>query len=338
MTASKRMLYVGCALSGELYSAYLDDETGKLELVSHRRLPGLREPGGAMPLCLTRDRSTLYAVSRGEPFFVARFGIDAEGALTHQENTPLDTNLAYIETSTDDTHLLCASFIDHHVSTHLIDEQKRIAPEASYRQSIEKAHALCITPGGKSLLGTSLGKDVIYQWTPSSERTPGELLEGASVTQLALEAGTGPRHIACHPTQPVAYVIGEHNGTLSVVRYGEHSLALLQTAHLAEQPEPFQAADVHLTPDGRFLYASEKATSTLHLFTIAPDASITFRHRFPTENRPRGFAITADGRHLIAAGQFSHHIASYRIDPESGHLTLVDRLPVGQSPDWIEIA
>lgn len=338
MIDKKEMLYIGCALSGELYTVSLSSATGILTYVTHIRLPGLKKPGGAMPLAISRTRNTLYAVSRGEPFFIACFTIDRKGSLQHLGNTLLETNLAYIQTEADDTHLLTASFIDHHVSVFEIQPDSRIATQACQTQEILKAHTLCMAPDKKTILATSLGKDVIYQWLCKLQPKNGDAsLPLQRVDELKLSEGTGPRHIAYHPTQPIAYVIGEHNGAVNVLHYDVTGLSHLQTAHLPDQREAFQAADIHISPNGRFLYASEKATSTLHLFNVQPDGKILFEQHFETENRPRGFAITICGHYLIAAGQFSHHIASYRIDEATGYLKLIDRLPVGQSPDWIEV-
>lgn len=332
------MLYVGCALSGELYTASLSLSTGTLKYVTHIRLPGLEKPGGAMPLAISRTRNTLYAISRGEPFFIASFMIDHKGSLQHLGNTPIETNLAYIQTDADDIHLLSASFIDHHVSVFCIQQDSRIAAQAHQIREILNAHMLRMAPDDKTLLATGLGKDVIYQWQwesqPAGDDTPFSVQR---VDELKLSEGTGPRHIAYHPTQPIAYIIGERNGAVNVVHYDTAGLSHMQTAYLPDQKEAFQAADIHITPDARFLYASEKATSMLNLFNLQPDGTITFEKHFATESRPRGFAITACGHYLVAAGQFSHHIASYRINEETGYLQLINRLPVGQSPDWIEI-
>ncbi len=101
--------------------------------------------------------------------------------------------------------------------------------------------------------------------------------------------------------------------------------------------EPW-AADLHLRPDGRFLYASERRSSTLAAFavdaergTLAPIGSVA------TESEPRGFAISPDGRFLIAVGQASHRLSRYAIDPPTGTLAKLGDQPVGQGPNWVEI-
>ncbi|MCC5901371.1 MAG: lactonase family protein [Halomonas sp.] len=338
MISLEQKLYVGCALSGEIYTVELSLTTGELTYLSQARLPGLDKPGGAMPLAISRDRNTLYAVSRGEPFFIAAFNIGPQGNLHHLGNTLIKNNLAYIQTDADDNYLLTASFIDHQVATYLIQADHCIGRTVQCIEKIPNAHMLSMGPSNKTVLGTGLGEDVIYHW----QWAPSQSNEHASppmyyVGQLQLSKGTGPRHIAYHPNQPIAYVIGERNGTINTISYSDTGLRNIQSIDLPEQTEAFQAADIHITPDARFLYASEKATSTLSLFNVQADGTLTFVAQFATENRPRGFAITPDGNYLVAAGQYSHHIASYRISPETGSLRLISRLPVGQSPDWIEM-
>jgi 6-phosphogluconolactonase len=76
------------------------------------------------------------------------------------------------------------------------------------------------------------------------------------------------------------------------------------------------AADLHLTPDGRYLYASERTSSTLSAFKVdAATGQLQPLGQTPTEKGPRGFAIDPSGRYLIAAGQESHSISLYAIDP-----------------------
>jgi len=107
-------------------------------------------------------------------------------------------------------------------------------------------------------------------------------------------------------------------------------------------PPEFQgkpsAADLHLTPDGRFLYASVRATSTLAGFKVDPaGGTLTPIGSVPTEKQPRGFNIDPSGRYLLAVGQLSHGMSTYRIDAESGKLTKLKEYPMGQNPNWIEV-
>jgi 6-phosphogluconolactonase len=102
--------------------------------------------------------------------------------------------------------------------------------------------------------------------------------------------------------------------------------------------EKAAAADLHVTPDGRFLYGSERRTSTLAGYRIDPDkGTLSPIGHFPTEKTPRGFAIDPRSRFLLSVGLGSNAMTVYRIDPQSGAPTALRQYPMGQQPNWIEI-
>ena len=98
------------------------------------------------------------------------------------------------------------------------------------------------------------------------------------------------------------------------------------------------AADIHLTPDGRFLYACDRTASMLAVFSVSElGAELTLEGYQPTETQPRGFNIDNSGRYLVAAGQKSHHIEVYTITEPKGLLKPLGRYAVGQGPMWVVI-
>jgi len=101
--------------------------------------------------------------------------------------------------------------------------------------------------------------------------------------------------------------------------------------------EPW-AADLRLAPDGRRLYATERRSSTLVWFEVAPDSGeLTVRGHLPTEQTPRSLAVDPSGRCVVVAGQGTHAIALYAIDA-GGAPRLAQRCDVGRQPCWVEIA
>ena len=96
------------------------------------------------------------------------------------------------------------------------------------------------------------------------------------------------------------------------------------------------AADLHVTPDGRFLYGSERRTSTLTGFRIDPEkGTLTQIGRFPTETTPRGFGIEPHGKFLLSTGLDSNHLTVYAIEA-NGTLNPVKQHAMGQMPNWVE--
>jgi 6-phosphogluconolactonase len=97
-------------------------------------------------------------------------------------------------------------------------------------------------------------------------------------------------------------------------------------------------ADIHLTPDGRFLYSTERTSGTLSSFAVdAEDGQLRYLQSIKTEAMPRSFVIDDSGSFLILAGQQSNQLALYHIDKESGALTLLDRYPTENGPAWVTI-
>jgi 6-phosphogluconolactonase len=97
------------------------------------------------------------------------------------------------------------------------------------------------------------------------------------------------------------------------------------------------AADIHVTPNGKFLYVSERTTSTLAAFSVdAKTGMLKPVDSFPTEKQPRAFSIDPTGRYLLAVGELSSAMTVYAID-RSGKLTLLKQYPIGKKPNWVEI-
>jgi 6-phosphogluconolactonase len=187
---------------------------------------------------------------------------------------------------------------------------------------------------------TSLGGDLIMQLRFDDDAGT---VSPNTPAAIATRAGAGPRHLAFHPNGRFLYLLNETDATLCAyaVDAANGTLAEVQPA-LASLPPDFvgkpSVADLHLTPDGRFLYASERATSTLAAFRIDPaKGSLSLLGRYPTETTPRGFAIDPRGRFLLAVGLASNAMTVYAIDPERGCLAEVERHPLGDMPNWVEI-
>jgi 6-phosphogluconolactonase len=153
---------------------------------------------------------------------------------------------------------------------------------------------------------------------------------------------SGPRHLALHPNGRLVHLLNQTDATIVAYRIEPGSGGLSEIETVTTLPAHFlgeaNADDIHVTPDGRFLYASERQTSMLTGFRIdqahgflAPIGS------WATETTPRGFAIDPRGRFLLVAGLDSNRLSVHAIDPEEGGLTLRGQYPVGGMPNWVEI-
>ena len=97
------------------------------------------------------------------------------------------------------------------------------------------------------------------------------------------------------------------------------------------------ASDLHLTPDGKYLYAAERTSSTIGAFSVdAATGKLTYLSSTPTEKQPRGFRIHPNGKYMVVSGELSDTISVYAIEA-SGALTLLQKYPTGKDSNWVEI-
>jgi 6-phosphogluconolactonase len=314
---------------------------GDLDLIEKTVIPGAGKPSPtSMPLALSPDRRFLYAALRSEPFTAAVFGIDpASGRLKHLGNAPLDASMAYIVTDRTGRWLLAASYPAGKLTINPIDGDGRVMPLPSQVVADRpKAHCVLVDAANKHVYCAVLAQDLILQlkFDPATgtlaPNTPGE---------IKTKAGAGPRHMALHPSGRFLFLITETTATIGSYGIDKATGTLKQLQFVdmldgsfKEQPS---AADLHVTPDGRFLYGSERRTSTLVGYRIDPEkGTLSLVGRYPTETTPRGFAIEPRGKFLLSAGLDSHHMTIYAIRPNGG-LEPVKQHAMGKMPNWIEV-
>jgi 6-phosphogluconolactonase len=341
-TMPDTVVYVSNAASKEIYALAMNRESGELSMLDKMPVPGTDKPSPAsMPMAVSPDRRFLYAALRSDTFPASTFAIDrASGRLTHLATTPLQDSMAYIITDRTGRYLLAASYPGNKLTINPIDEQGHIVEKTT--QIIPdrpKSHCILLDATNKYCYATSLGSDIVMEWKfdPAtgtlSPNGPGE---------VHTKPGAGPRHMALHPNGRFLYLITETTDTVGACAIAPASGTLTELQFVDARPAGFTdqpaAADLHVTPDGRFLYGSERKTSTLAGYRIDADkGALSPIGHFPTEKTPRGFNIDPRGRFLLSVGLDSNAMTVYRIDPQSGALTSLKQYPMGEQPNWIEI-
>jgi 6-phosphogluconolactonase len=336
------VVYVSNAGSKEIFVFAMDRDSGELTPVERAAVPGTGEPSPtSMPLALAPDHRFLYAALRSPPYPVSSFAVDpANGRLSHLGTAPLPDSMAYIVTDRSGRFLLSASYPGSKLAINPIDETGRVAERPTQvLVTRPKAHCVVVDHSNRYVYCTNLGGDIIMQLRFDAERGTVSANEPAAI---ATRPNAGPRHLAFHPNGGFLYLLNETDATLVAYAVDTGSGTLAELERVASLPSDFvgkpSAADLHVTPDGRFLYASERATSTLVGFRIdAAKGTLSLLGRFPTETTPRGFAIDPRGRFLLAAGLGSNAMTVYAIDAERGGLAEVKRYPQGAMPNWVEI-
>lgn len=334
-TDTRTIVYVANAESRDISVLALSGDEGNLSL-----LQTVPAGGRVMPLAVSPNRRFLYAGLRSEPLAVAAFAIDrGDGSLSPLSTAPLPDNMAYISTDRTGRYLFGASYAGSRISVNGIGPDGAVdsAPLAVIPTG-KNAHAVATDLSNRFLFVTNLGDDAIRQFRFDEATGQVTANDPPAVTTAK---GAGPRHFVFHPNRQLVFCLNELDGTVSSYRLDEAgTLTPLGTTSIL--PDGFTgkpwAADIHLTPDGRFLYASERTSSTLAAFAVdAETGALTLVGHVATEQQPRGFAIEPEGKYLIVAGEQSHAVSAYAIDQANGLLRQVSRFGVGEGPNWIEI-
>lgn len=190
------------------------------------------------------------------------------------------------------------------------------------RQEGPHAHSAVFTPDNKHLAVADLGLDkiMVYKFDADKEKPLDEKAIPVSAT-----AGSGPRHIAFHPSMSVAYVIGEMSGNVEGFSYKDGKFTSLQS--ISAHPEGFKgekgSAEIRISPDGKFLYASNReASNTIACFSIDSKGMLKTVAVQPSGGiHPRDFNIDPSGDYLLAANMRSDNVVIYKRDKKSGRLT-----------------
>jgi 6-phosphogluconolactonase len=323
--------YVSNADSGSVTVLSLDTTDGGLHPVQE-----LAVGGQLMPLALAADGRCLYAARRSLPLALLRFMIEpAQGRLGAPAETALPASMPSIALDATGRWLLAASYDEGIVTVCAVSNDAQAMPAHQVLSSGPKTHRILTTPDNRWALACVLGRDQLLRYRFDAARG---LLSEPEV--LRMPSGSGPRHLALHPSGDRAWVLGELDGSVTTVGLdadGPRVLGVTNALPTGLDGQPW-AADLRLHPAGQLLVASERTSSTLALLRIDPaDGLLHTLGHWPTQAQPRGFAISPCGQWLLCAGQRSHRVGLHRIDAVAGTLTFVNDIAVGRNPNWIEM-
>ena len=205
------------------------------------------------------------------------------------------------------------------------------------RQKEPHAHCIVVSPDNKYAFAADLGTDQVlcYKLDPATAKlTPNDPPFARS------PAGAGPRHLTFHPDGKRMYVINELLNSVTVFDYDAGSGTLTEKQTISTLPDDFKGtsycADVKVTPDGRFLYGTNRGHDSIAAYRVGEDGRLALIAIEPSRGKgPQNLAITADGRWLLCANMPGNNVAVFAINPKTGGLNPVGE-PVGQpSPSCI---
>lgn len=327
-------VYVANEDSHDVSVFSLNQADGALKPIETQSVGGI-----AMPMAVSPDQSRLYVGVRTAPFRVATFGIDpATGKLTGLGTSPLAASMAYLSIDKTGGYLFSASYGGNQFSVNPISRGGIVgAPQQSVPTG-PMSHSIMSSPDNRFVFGAILGED---KWARFAfDSSTGKLSD--ETVAFAPPAKSGPRFFHFSPDHRFVYVIDELDAKVHVLAYDAQQGTVHEVQTVSALPENFGSqapwgSDVHLTPNGHFLYTSERRSSTLAGFRVnAKTGELTRIGTWESETQTRGFNIDPTGRYLLAAGEKSGHLSAYRIQAD-GQLKKIGRYATGDGPNWIEI-
>lgn len=191
------------------------------------------------------------------------------------------------------------------------------------RQEKAHVHSTVFSPDQKYLFTPDLGEDKVYIYNFNAASA--KPLTPATPAFKASESGSGPRHFTFHPNNKFAYLIEEMGGTVVAYKYSNGKLSLIQRVitHPSDFKGDIGSADIHVSPDGKFLYASNRGEeNTITIFSIDRNSGkLTLKGYQSTMGQtPRNFNIDPSGNYLLVANQATDNIVIFKRDKLTGLL------------------
>jgi len=283
-------------------------------------------------LCLSKNKKQVYAVSeRGAKSSVAAYNFQKKKELTliNKVDAGSVTDPCHIEMT--DNHVVTANYAGGSIFIYqrnadgsLSNVIQKIQHEGNSihptRQTKPHTHQVVFSKDGKYLLASDLGVDkvFVYKYDKLNSLNP-----FSGYDTLEVKPGSGPRHLTFDKAGSIIYLLQELDGTVSTIRYDNGKLTLMDTTTVVRKADiQTGAADIHLSPDGRFLYATNRGSvNDISCFSTSKSGRLTFVQQISTEGEgPRNFAITKDGRFVLIGNQRTNDICVFSRNKKSGEL------------------
>ena len=353
--AAEPLVFVSALETGEkagIHAFGFDSEKGTLKPLKRTTL--VQKP---FFLALSPDRRFLYSIDEfgGKDNFVAAFAIEGRaGDLRplNRQNTR-GTASCFVDVDPTGQSVLVANYSSGNVASLPVKSDGSLGEAASFfqhsgssinpeRQSGPNAHCFVVSPDGKHALAADLGIDKIMIYTldaATSKLAPIHTQPFAKLTP-----GSGPRHLTFHPSGKLVYVINELANTITVFDWNAADGTLKEKQTVATLPKDFTGksytADLKITPDGKYLYGTNRGHDSLASYRIAEDGTLTLLTIQPSGGKgPQNLLITPDGRWLLCANMPGNNVVVFKIDSASGGITLNGtpvEVPMASCIRWME--
>jgi len=321
---------------GAIHAYRLDQQTGTLALL--KKTSGVENP---FFLALSPNKKFLFSIHAQqfggkEHEHVSAFEIRGRSG----ELKPLNrvsakgTAACYLHVDATGKSVLVANYSSGSVASLPVEADGSLSESASFmqhvgssvnptRQKEPHAHAIITSPDNKYVYAADLGLDQVRCYrldAATSKLTPNDPPFAKS------PAGAGPRHLTFHPNGKQLYVINELLNSVTVFAYDASNGSLIEQQTISTLPQEFKGtshcADLKITPNGRFLYGTNRGHDSIVAYRIGEDGALSLIGIEPSLGKgPQNLAITSRGELLLCANMPGKNIAVFRIDGATGKLT-----------------
>jgi 6-phosphogluconolactonase len=337
---------------GAIQAFRLDLKTGQLRAVA--RTTGIEHP---FFLALSRDGKFMYSIHArafggAEAEQVAAFElVGRTGELRFlNRQSAFGTAACYLDVDATGKAVLVANYASGSVASLPVREDGSLGVAVTFVQHVGKgvlpdrqpgprAHCIVVSPDNRFVYAADLGLDQIRCYRLDAAKAA---LSTNGQPFVRTPPGAGPRHLVFHPNGRQVYVINEISNSVTSFDYDATSGILIERQTLSTLPAGFDGtsycADLKITPDGRFLYGTNRGHDSIAAYRIGDDGRLTLIAIEPSLGKgPQNLALAPGGELLLCANLPGNSLAVFRIDPRSGRLTPVGAPLAVPSPSCIRV-
>ncbi|WP_343128004.1 beta-propeller fold lactonase family protein [Buchnera aphidicola (Takecallis taiwana)] len=287
------------------------------------------------PIIISKTRNKLYIGIRPQ-YQILVYDILPNGILNKigSQNIPYSPN--YLTFDQNENFLFCSYYHDGCLSISKIDQKHIPTAPIQIIEHIKGCHSVKLNLSQKLVIVPSLLNNRIYLF----QLLKHAVLPLKFLKYITCSIQSGPRHIIFHNKKDYCYSINELNGTIDVwkINNDKNNIQNIQNINLLNKKinnNSFWSADIHMTSCGKYLYASDRMYSTITIFKVNINYTLSYISQINTVKQPKSFLINHDNQYLIVVGQQDNTIAVYNISMENGLLYLLYKYPTGINPTWI---
>jgi 6-phosphogluconolactonase len=332
-SSPKDIVYVSLRGGNAILIYNLDNTTGKINL--RKSLPC---EGGPASMTFSGNHKYLYVSERESNSFSAYRVDEKTGDLKFINRIKAVDNPVNLEVDKSGRFLLTVYYHSGQAAVYginkdgsLMDSVLQVIP------GFVNPHAIHLNQKNNLAFITDKGGDKIYCYTFNS--SSGILTENKDAN-VVTPKGTEPRHFILDENHRKMYVINEGGNSVTVYNLRFKTGILTKLQELSTLPEGVKVdskcADIHVSHDGKFLYASNRGHNSIAVFQI--DKKSRLLHAtgiFSTISKPRSFAFNSTGKYLIASDEAGTQIAIHKVDQSNGTLSTMKKITVGEQPFWV---